>query len=261
MADLSGHGNLRPMGLGLSLLYFGIPALLTFLGFHGLMLILVQVGVAPFYAYALGVGIPILGLFFFSFWMARREGVPLTWVGIKKRFRLKPMDQTQWVWTILAYVTMFLGYGVVGLVTNNLIQQGIIPTPNFLPPFLDPTAAIPPGSALEQAFFGLRGNWLGLGAYLLLLVINVFGEEFWWRGVILPRQELVFGANTWWIHGLFWTAFHAFKWWDLINLLPVTLIFSFIVWRMRNNTPGIILHFAFNGVGVIPIFLAVIGRL
>ncbi|MEE9572597.1 MAG: CPBP family intramembrane glutamate endopeptidase, partial [Candidatus Neomarinimicrobiota bacterium] len=44
------------------------------------------------------------------------------------------------------------------------------------------------------------------GRYWLLLVwapywiLNIFGEEFLWRGVMMPRQEISFGKYTWIIH-------------------------------------------------------------
>ncbi len=36
-------------------------------------------------------------------------------------------------------------------------------------------------------------NWLPFFAMTITLVFNILGEEFWWRGVVLPRQELAFG--------------------------------------------------------------------
>jgi membrane protease YdiL (CAAX protease family) len=40
----------------------------------------------------------------------------------------------------------------------------------------------------------LRGAWWILIYYaVLILVCNIGGEELWWRGYVLPRQELAFG--------------------------------------------------------------------
>ena len=112
---------------------------------------------------------------------------------------------------------------------------------------------------MDQAFGGLSGNWLALIAYVVFLCFNVIGEEFWWRGYILPRQELAFGKWAWIIHGLLWAFFHAFKWWDILAILPLTLMIPFLVWRFRNNTIGIVLHFLINGFGLIPILLGILG--
>jgi membrane protease YdiL (CAAX protease family) len=116
-----------------------------------------------------------------------------------------------------------------------------MPVAQSLPAFIDPlnTAS---GDLYEQAAGGLQGNWWFLITSLAVLFFNILGEEAWWRGYILPRQELAFGKWTWLIHGLFWTAFHAFKWWDLISLLPLCLGLSYVVCRFKNNTPGLIMH-------------------
>ena len=111
---------------------------------------------------------------------------------------------------------------------------------------------------MDQAFGGLSGNIIALLAFLVFLFFNIIGEEFWWRGYILPRQELAFGKHTWYIHGLMWAFFHAFKWWDVLSLIPVTLILTFLVWHFKNNTVGIVLHFLINGIGLIPIIIGIL---
>lgn len=75
-----------------------------------------------------------------------------------------------------------------------------------------------------------------------VLFVSIVGEELWWRGYVLPHQELSFGRHTWLIHGLLWTGFHASKWWDLISLLPLCLGLSYLVSRLENNTPGPAMH-------------------
>jgi len=48
----------------------------------------------------------------------------------------------------------------------------------------------------------LHGAWWILVYYaVVILVCNIGGEELWWRGYVLPRQELAFGRATWVIHG------------------------------------------------------------
>ena len=98
------------------------------------------------------------------------------------------------------------------------------------------------------------------GRYWLLLVwfpywlLNIFGEEFLWRGVMLPRQELAFGKYTWIVHGCGWGLFHiAFGWQLLITLLPLIFILSYIVQKKKNTWIGIIMHGGLNG----PSFLAI----
>lgn len=98
------------------------------------------------------------------------------------------------------------------------------------------------------------------GRYWLLLVwapywiLNILGEEFLWRGVMLPRQELAFGKYTWLIHGFGWGLFHvAFGWKLLITLIPLIFIQSYIVQKTKNSWVGVIMHGTING----PSFIAI----
>jgi hypothetical protein len=38
----------------------------------------------------------------------------------------------------------------------------------------------------------LKGQWWITIVYFSALLFNIFDEEFWWWGYILPRQEKVF---------------------------------------------------------------------
>ncbi|HNW74428.1 MAG TPA: CPBP family intramembrane metalloprotease [Bacteroidales bacterium] len=104
------------------------------------------------------------------------------------------------------------------------------------------------------------------GRYWLLLVwvpywiLNILGEEFLWRGVMLPRQEIAFGKHAWLIHGFGWGLFHiAFGWQLLITLIPLIFIQSFIVQKTRNSWIGVIMHGGLNGPSFIAICFGLIG--
>jgi len=117
-------------------------------------------------------------------------------------------------------------------------------------------------AALNQMAGGtLRGNWEVAALYFVMLFFNIVGEELWWRGYILPRQELSHGKWTWLLHGGLWTLFHAFKYWDMLGLLPVCLIISFAAQRMKNNWPVFIAHYMFNGLGIVVVLAGVLGIL
>ena len=77
-----------------------------------------------------------------------------------------------------------------------------IAPPDFFPPVLDPRIRL--STAVLTDFVGapLRGNWSAFILYAIVLSFNIFGEELWWRGYILPRQELSHGRFTWVVHGL-----------------------------------------------------------
>jgi membrane protease YdiL (CAAX protease family) len=77
--------------------------------------------------------------------------------------------------------------------------------------------------------------------------------------VVLPRQELAFGRWTWVVHGLMWTAFHAFKWWDLLNLIPICLGLAWVCTRFKSTTPGIVIHGITNGIAIPSLIVGVLG--
>ena len=253
--------TLKPMPLPLALLYFGIPALVFVLCVYFLIPLFMSQGMTEFISYSLALMIPLIIMLIASLIALRMEGYPITWASIKERFRLRKMDRTDWIWTIISFIVMMIGAGIFGVLGQLLVTKGWIPLPAKIPTaLLDPT--VDPANLVNVFYAALgpnvKGNWGLVLVTIVLLIFNIFGEEFWWRGVILPRQELVHGSNTWLIHGILWTLFHAFKYWAWIGLLPVTLALSFVAQKRKNTWPGIITHFAVNGLSLLPIIAAVL---
>lgn len=262
MTTVIEQGERQALGAARSLAYFAIPALFLILGVHVVMpWFNATFEAPPFYGYFVGVTIPLAGMLLASLVALRREGYPLTWRAVRRRFRLRAMDGGAWLWTLAAVVATYVLAGVFTALNGALLVRDLIVTPSWIPAFLAPVGGQAQGGSLfamyDAAFGGLSGNWGGLLLYLVLFFFNIIGEEFWWRGYILPRQELALGRWAWLMHGFLWWGFHAFKWWDLLPILPATLIISYVAQRTRNTTPGIVSHALFNGLALIPLVLAV----
>jgi membrane protease YdiL (CAAX protease family) len=78
-----------------------------------------------------------------------------------------------------------------------------------------------------------------------MLVCNIGGEELWWRGYVLPRQELAFGRAAWVVHGIGWSAFHLFMQptlWDTVRMAITGVALSFVAQRTKSTWPGIVGH-------------------
>ena len=88
-------------------------------------------------------------------------------------------------------------------------------------------------------------------SHIIVLFFNIVGEELWWRGYILPRQELTHGKITWLIHGTLWACFHMFKWWAVPFMLITCQIIPFVAQKTKNTWPGMINHIIINGAGAI----------
>jgi len=229
-----------PLSFPRSLLFFGLPLLLMILMFWGLGPLMDLMGVRLFITFLVTWGGPLLLLFLLSLRFYRKEGHPWNWQAFRERFRLHRMRPVDWIWTVGLAVFMF-GSGQLLSFTYTWVAD-FFPEPKILIRMF----------AEDANYFmevPLKRNWLLLAGMFAFLACNVLGEEFWWRGYILPRQELVHGKWTWLIHGLLWNTVHLFLPWELIKLLPGTLALPFVIQRLRNTWPGIIAHFAVNITG------------
>ena len=254
--------TLKPLPLPQALLYFWIPALAFILSVYLLLPLLRQTGMSEFVSYSLSLLLPLMAMLAASLIALRREGWPLTWESVRERFRLRRLEGRDWGWIAASLLGMFVAAGIFGYLSQIIIASGAVPLPGNLSPLLDPR--FDPARAVEVVRGALgpdyQGNWGLIVLTIVLLFFNIVGEEFWWRGLILPRQELVHGKNAWLVHGLLWALFHAFKYWQWLTLLPVTLILSFVAQRRANTWPGIIMHFVFNGLSLIPLIALVAGK-
>jgi membrane protease YdiL (CAAX protease family) len=253
------EGIIQPMGLGLSLLCFGIPAVMVVVAFYVVTPALAYRGMMPFYAQLVPVCAVLASLLIASIVAYRSEGRRLTWAGLQKRFRLHRLSGRAWLLAVGATAVGLAGSALGSLLGDWLIESGIMPMPSSLPSWLDPQASISVAERLNQMTGGLRGNWLALLMSAVYFFFNIIGEESWWRGYILPRQELSFGKWTWLIHGVLWVFFHVSRWWDMIGLLPAQMVFVYVVWRSKNTTIAILMHMLSNVSTVIFVLLGVLG--
>ena len=220
-----------------SLLFFGVPLLMMIASFRGLIPIMDLMGVHLFLTFLFALGGPLLLLLLLSLRFYRKEGNLWNLQALSERFRLRRMNASDWLWAILLAGFMF-GTNVLLSPTYDWVAS-FIPIPKVLVRMLDQD----PNFFMELP---VKGNlWIPIGM-LAFTLCNVLGEEFWWRGYILPRQELSFGKWTWLIHGLFWSAFHLFMPWEVIRLLPGSVALSYVAQRRKSTWPGIIAHFAVN---------------
>jgi len=156
-----------------------------------------------------------------------------TWI---ERLRFRKITKRDLIWSIIGLILVVALSGII-LKVLELIIGKFDHSPSFM--------------SFEP---------LTKGRYWLLLIwfpywiLNILGEEFLWRGVMLPRQEIVFGKYTWLVHGIGWGLFHiAFGWQLLITLIPLIFIQSYIVQKTKNSWNGVIMHGGLNG----PSFIAI----
>ena len=252
-------GTLKPLPLWQALLYFGLPALLFRLSLYAALPALLRLGLAPFHAFVVSFTVPAALLFALAFALCKRDGYALSWSALKTRLRLQLMTGADWLW-VIGGVVVYTTLGGLSFTAQLLISAfPAIAPPDFWPPWLTPGTTFDLGAWATYIGAPLLGNWRAAVLFGVMLFFNIFGEELWWRGYILPRQEQAHGRWAWVMNGLLWWLWHlAFYPWQVFALLPICLIIPFVAHRRQNTWPAIIIHWA-NGLSLVLLLAAVLG--
>ena len=202
----------------------------------------------------------LVWLFVLSMIIVRREEGDLRWATVKRRLRLHAPRQPAsgeprarlWLWV----VPFIVATAVVELVLDSPIENAWVSVFPFL--------AEPQGYSFD-AFFGsqeilqrLEGAWWFFALIVVMSVFNtILGEEFLFRGVLLPKMEGVFGRGSWVANSILFALYHVHKPWVIPNALLTGLLYTFPAYRYRSTWMSIIVHsaqsvyFAFLVLGVV----------
>ena len=97
--------------------------------------------------------------------------------------------------------------------------------------------------------------WM-LGVWAVYWPLNILGEEFAWRAVILPRMEAQFGGAGWLVNAAFWGIAHVpFGPGNLLVILPTLLIVPWMASRRRSTWVAVALHVFLSGPGFVGLAL------
>jgi membrane protease YdiL (CAAX protease family) len=232
--------NIRPMRFGTSVLFFGLPTIVLFVATHwGVPLLNNKTGIPLVVCWFIcGGGLVFFPLTVASFVAFRSEGNSFSSLAIRSRLRLRPMELRDWLWSLCALV-------LIGAVTQLLLVFAV----RFIPSF----STNPSFMTMDTLRPGEM--WILL-AWAPLFLFNIIGEEFFWRGYVLPRQELAYGKWTWVVHGAFWSMFHiAFGWQLMFILAPLLFALPYVVQNRKNTWVGIVIHGLINGSGFLAVAL------
>jgi membrane protease YdiL (CAAX protease family) len=168
----------------------------------------------------------------------RREGV----LNVAERLRLRPLARRDLGFIAAAFGLTGVGSAVVFAVTY-LLGAALQMTPAFM----------------DDQPLAHGELWL-LAVWVPVFLLNIFGEELLWRGVLLPRQEQVFGRHAWVANGVGWLAFHVcFGWSMLLVLMPLIFAQAWACQRSGNTWVGVVVHGLINGVGFVAVSLVGVG--
>jgi membrane protease YdiL (CAAX protease family) len=226
--------------------HFLLAGLAVRLAIYHFLPFLTAQGLTPFEAFVVSFIAPLAILFALAFGTVQAEGVPMTAQAFARRFRLRRLTWRQLGWTVLGLAAAVVFSMLLAPTQGWLLRQfPALQPPASFPPLMNPLLQSEQLPVVIITWMGAKavGNWGYAVLALLLFFFNIFGEELYWRGVLLPRQELVHGRHTWLVHGLMWNLFHLPIYpWYLVYGLPITLVTSFIAQKTGNTWTAIILH-------------------
>jgi membrane protease YdiL (CAAX protease family) len=202
----------------------------------------------------------LVWLFVLSMVIVRREEGDLRWATVKRRLRLGvPRDPatgrpraTLWLWVL----PFLFAVAVVDIVLNTPLESAWVSVFPFL---------AEPGSYSVDAIFGsqeilgrLEGAWWFFALFVIQAAFNtILGEEFLFRGVLLPKMDGVFGRWSWAANGVLFGLYHVHQPWGIPNSVITGLLYSYPAYRYRSTCMSIIVHsaqsvyFSFLVLGVV----------
>ena len=204
-------------------------------------------GLSPVDAGLLRIKLLTLGLvwqFVLSMLILYREMGNIRFETIRRRFWLNhpispktgEVQKRLWWWLLpLIVLVVLLEFGLSGILTDVWLK-------------MFPFFAEPAGYSFDSVFTPeissqFKGNWGLVGLFLALAIFNTFlGEEFLFRGVLLPKMEGVFGKWDWVANGILFAFYHLHQPWGILGGLPVDLVFAYSGKRFHSNWFPIILH-------------------
>jgi membrane protease YdiL (CAAX protease family) len=249
----------KPMRIWQSLLFTAVPAALIYVAIWVVAPAITSGLSQPFLVgYLICFGATEVGFFAAALVAYRAEGNPPNWRAFTQRYRLGRPCRGDIVWAIATLAVMLITYLGLGFTAQWLASiPAFSPHPVF-PPELRPDAQ---ANLVIGVFMGMhiKGAWWVLVAYVIAWLFNVFGEEMWYRGFMLPRQELAHGRLGWLVNGLSFTLLHIVWKWNLLALLPGSLFLAYAAQHRRSTWIGIVAHGALNFTPIVVIAAGVIG--
>lgn len=227
------------MNLYRSIIFFGIPGLLMFLGVYYLAPLLEKLGIPQIITWPALIWGPIVVLFvvvFVSFF--HNPNRP----SFKERFRFQKLARKEWLITLGAFVVVQALEIALTPTGAFFAEFSFFIVPTGIPDLFNPSFHVENG--LSELFgIPLKGNWWLLLFWLGWLIINIGCEEILWRGYALPLQEKYFGKYAWMVNGVCWNLLiHFFMRWNFVVLTPISLMIPYLVQKYRNTWIGIIIH-------------------
>jgi membrane protease YdiL (CAAX protease family) len=194
----------------------------------------------PIIVYWICINVGLIWQFILSVIILKKEKQQFTWSKILKRTKyqrpVNPKNGKASYWLLLWVVPFIL--------LSWLIQSGTIVLPNVDKMITSLIKSLPKYDMSQLATENYKGAWWIAAMYLITMVFNYFlGEEFLYRGILLPKMRGVFGKWDWFANGVLFGFYHLHKPQIILSTaLYFGFVFGFPSKLFQSNWMGLIIH-------------------
>jgi uncharacterized protein len=110
------------------------------------------------------------------------------------------------------------------------------------------------------ANYNLKGQWWLLGITQVSFLFNYFlGEEFLFRGALLPKMQGVFGKHDWVANAVLFGLYHLHLPWRIPGNILSGLAIAWPARRFSSSWMAIIVHGVEGFLVLVPVLMVILG--
>jgi membrane protease YdiL (CAAX protease family) len=214
-------------------------------------------GIPVLMAYWLSINIGLVWQFVLGLLVLKREGCSMDWRSIAQRaWFQKPINPKTGAQSLA-----LLWWTLPFILLSALLQSGVLAIPSIDDLLARWISMLPQYDLSGLASPEYQGAWWLLGLFVFTAVFNyLLGEEFMYRGILLPKMKGVFGKWDWLANGVLFGFYHLHKPQVVLSTaLYFGLVFALPARIFRSSWMAVIIHGLEGILGIIVILGIVLG--